>query len=1024
MSKTKSRNKLQVTILTILTVFVMCSATWAATYYASPTGGGDGSSPTSSFQISDFWSVASRGDTLYLLNGTYTGADSMIDPPDGKSGTDGKPIKIKALNEGDVLIDGQSTNTPVVLNSNKWFVLEGFNMTNPGNNWDGNVMIIRNNSENIIIRRVIGWDASATLNCNIFFVYNSSNVSFEDCAGWGKARKTFSSYYADEVTFRRCFARWTYRNTLTSNFGIGMSLTYNSTNQTIENCISTWDAYPDLTQEGMVLGGVYADDENLIGTSYKFFGNIAYILSSQNANYQKPRVVAKFSDAAFKNTNIQIKNFLSYTDVSFGLTNFAIKNQTFTAEYVTLVGGGNGIENDANYIDNVGSSLMKYIIQTDSISSHNGVNDGTTFDYIMFYNNAGDDYGGSAPSHYTTGTNPDLVGKCGNILQYGLSEENRPKVSGQSVGAKIQYRYVDGVLTNETLWPWPMNDRIKAAMVESGYDTKGGLDGKGGTDLTKTIFELGGGTLPSDFGGSEPNTHNDATTVAEDSGTTNINVTVNDDFGGDELAADDITITTGPSNGIAAVNNGGTPNDPTNDSIDYTPSTNFNGTDTVTYEICDSDGDRDTAILTITVTITDDPPPTITVCQTGGCNYTTIQQAINAAVPGDIIEVHSGTYNEAVNINKSGNANNWITLRAKANEAVWIDGIGLANVSNIDLNNNSYWQIIGLKLRYAGNRSSSPCTYTHVDGITVGIGGHHILIQNVEIKEPSGDGIDLEGGNHNIQILDSEIYDMRKDYPCWEGDGHGIHVLQEDIPEKTSIASYNILVKNNFVHDAHGKSGLATADWSDLNDSTPTNIIFENNKVQDCTNGIKVNTDSIFRYNLVIDTGKYTVSPDKPDNGFQAFTHDYNNNVRQAQIYNNTVVGFNNSYSFMVSGAATNQIVTVFKNNIAYKPKAYYVRSSQTEFTTKGNNLYFGRTNTAFDNYTHASSSLFADPLFTNPSSWDFTLTQNSPAIDEGEIIYPTQTYNGNGPDIGAFEYGVTPTDDAPNAPQNFIVVR
>ena len=100
---------------------------------------------------------------------------------------------------------------------------------------------------------------------------------------------------------------------------------------------------------------------------------------------------------------------------------------------------------------------------------------------------------------------------------------------------------------------------------------------------------------------SDSNANDDSETVAGNSGVANINVISNDNFGNDGPVASDISISTGSGNGTASFNNNNTKNDPTDDSIDYSPNQNFSGTDMLTYEICDNDGDCDTALLSITL---------------------------------------------------------------------------------------------------------------------------------------------------------------------------------------------------------------------------------------------------------------------------------------------------------------------------------------------------------------------------------------------------------------------------------------
>ena len=91
----------------LVSLFISYGNGWGHTYYASPGGGGDGSSRSSPFKVADFWHIAQPDDTLLLLNGRYTGVDSMIIPPQHLSGKPDKPITIRAQNDGKAEIDGE-----------------------------------------------------------------------------------------------------------------------------------------------------------------------------------------------------------------------------------------------------------------------------------------------------------------------------------------------------------------------------------------------------------------------------------------------------------------------------------------------------------------------------------------------------------------------------------------------------------------------------------------------------------------------------------------------------------------------------------------------------------------------------------------------------------------------------------------------------------------------------------------------------------------------------------------------------
>ncbi|MEH6762481.1 MAG: gliding motility-associated C-terminal domain-containing protein, partial [Maribacter arcticus] len=59
---------------------------------------------------------------------------------------------------------------------------------------------------------------------------------------------------------------------------------------------------------------------------------------------------------------------------------------------------------------------------------------------------------------------------------------------------------------------------------------------------------------------------------------------------------------------IVAINDGGTPDDISDDTVTYTPNDGFEGTDSIDYTVCDTLGNCDTA--TVDITVTNDNPTT------------------------------------------------------------------------------------------------------------------------------------------------------------------------------------------------------------------------------------------------------------------------------------------------------------------------------------------------------------------------------------------------------------------------------
>jgi VCBS repeat-containing protein len=104
----------------------------------------------------------------------------------------------------------------------------------------------------------------------------------------------------------------------------------------------------------------------------------------------------------------------------------------------------------------------------------------------------------------------------------------------------------------------------------------------------------------------------DALTITRTPARPNVMVLANDSF--ENSGRDDHAPSPRGRRGSVTINNNGTPANPADDYVVYTPTANSNGTDTFTYTVT-SNGTTETETVTMTVTAVNDAP---TIANLGG----------------------------------------------------------------------------------------------------------------------------------------------------------------------------------------------------------------------------------------------------------------------------------------------------------------------------------------------------------------------------------------------------------------------
>lgn len=434
--KSRIRLLLQCTLVFLPWVVLIHSHATAAscTHYASPSGTGSGTSASSPSKIATFWPLAKPGHTLCLLDGQYTGSSSMINPPQGLSGTASARITISALNDGKVIINGQGSLIPVRLSSNNYFVVEGINARNSV----ASVVTLSKSNDNII-RRVVAWDA-ADGNHMIFGIHEGSNNLLEDVAGWGIARKIYAaSQGGNNTTIRRAWGRWEGSHVVGPK--MTYTMVYNNYNMIVENSIGTWSGermkqtYTLLDYYGKPwtgngagtytnhavdqpygifgIDGITSSDKQ---ARAKLLGSIAYVRGSDRFQPSQAVFVTKLDAIDVANSVAYVQPGAHTSKRPFNLLNM----QTASASSLTV-----------RNIAGIGSSSSFFGSEWKKSSVYEG----------------------------------SSVSSIGNVYT-------------SSSGRNLCHRYKDGALTTQPLWPWPMNQRILNAMAESGRSS---------VDVTQTI---------------------------------------------------------------------------------------------------------------------------------------------------------------------------------------------------------------------------------------------------------------------------------------------------------------------------------------------------------------------------------------------------------------------------------------------------------------------------------------------------------------------------------------------------------
>lgn len=422
------------------------------TYYLSPSGddGNSGASEAEAWATFDrAWQDIYPGDTLILLDGVYYQSLN----PNKRNGEPGNPITIRAKNDGQAVIDGEYQRIPVKVGDTwpgpigNYFVIEGIVARNSSRSvyqiWSGHYNVFR---------RVSGYNANTDENAHVFDILADYNL-IEDSVASGTGRKMIMIYKGNNNIIRRCFAdwrEWDGREWCDAwPWGDNIQV-YSGNNNIIENSIG----YGPVPLWSIAIQAPDASPGNeAIGN--KVLGSIA-IRAGMNAD-GTPK---EWGDTRPQPTSCTAMRDFNWPGQRAGFQLF-----------------GDGELRDNLFQDVFAWGSAGLGLTTIPGSGYHPSNASNQVNRATIVNNGLDNPCGPYPCQYG-GEYTDALQRELNVFDsvensyieeifvdwpnYPDGERNMTSMNGE--GARLTHRYVDGVSTDEPLWPWPMEDRIQAEL--------------------------------------------------------------------------------------------------------------------------------------------------------------------------------------------------------------------------------------------------------------------------------------------------------------------------------------------------------------------------------------------------------------------------------------------------------------------------------------------------------------------------------------------------------------------------------